>query len=343
MTRDEVVNFLVKHQLADRGIASDERRVQVTALTGGVSSDIVRVDLDGQALCLKRALPTLKVARYWAADVRRSLHEIDWLRAAHRIVPTAVPPVLAADEELCMFAMPFLDARSHPLWKSELLAGRVHRGFASSVAAVLAALHGATAADTTVAQRFAHHEDFAALRLDPYLGATAAAHPTLSSILLALRERTARTRLALIHGDVSPKNILRGPHGPVILDAECACHGDPAFDVAFLLNHLFLKCLVNPGVHREYLDEARDACSTYESCCTHEPWSQMQLRVATLLPALMLARVDGLSPVEYLGDEARKNLVRSFARDQLVSAASTLPGILDRWHQAVSSALLRVD
>ena len=36
------------------------------------------------------------------------------------------------------------------------------------------------------------------------------------------------------------------PDGPVFLDAECAWWGDPAFDLAFCLNHLLLKCLWTP-------------------------------------------------------------------------------------------------
>ena len=61
-----------------------------------------------------------------------------------------------------------------------------------------------------------------------------------------LIEVTGSTKLALVHGDVSPKNILCGPHGPVFLDAECAWYGDPAFDLAFCLNHMLLKCVWRP-------------------------------------------------------------------------------------------------
>ena len=73
--------------------------------------------------------------------------------------------------------------------------------------------------------------------------ATARAHPGLRGILHGLVRTTAATKRALVHGDVSPKNILVGPSGPVFLDAECAWYGDPAFDLAFCLNHLLLKCL----------------------------------------------------------------------------------------------------
>ncbi|MEZ5669788.1 MAG: phosphotransferase [Alphaproteobacteria bacterium] len=56
-----------------------------------------------------------------------------------------------------------------------------------------------------------------------------------------------------MHGDVSPKNILIGPAGPVFLDAECAWYGDPAFDIAFCLNHLLLKCLWTPAATGRFL------------------------------------------------------------------------------------------
>ena len=71
-----------------------------------------------------------------------------------------------------------------------------------------------------------------------------------AAALHALVETTRTTKRALVHGDVSPKNILAGPHGPVFLDAECAWWGDPAFDLAFCLNHLLLKCLWTAGRRR---------------------------------------------------------------------------------------------
>ena len=44
----------------------------------------------------------------------------------------------------------------------------------------------------------------------------------------SLAATTAATKRVLVHGDFSPKNLLAGAGGPVILDAECAWYGDPA-------------------------------------------------------------------------------------------------------------------
>ena len=39
----------------------------------------------------------------------------------------------------------------------------------------------------------------------------------------------------------------------MFLDAECAVWGDPAFDLAFCLNHLLLKCLWTPAATAGFL------------------------------------------------------------------------------------------
>jgi aminoglycoside phosphotransferase (APT) family kinase protein len=65
----------------------------------------------------------------------------------------------------------------------------------------------------------------------PILG-KARVHPKYADVILTVLHRTQSTRLALVHGDISPKNILRGPAGGHA-DAECAWYGDPAFDLAF--------------------------------------------------------------------------------------------------------------
>src|SRR5207302_6830317 len=142
-----------------------------------------------------------------------------------------------------------------------------------------------------IARLFPTDEIFYAIRLEPYLVATAEKHPDLKERILFLSKRTANQHLALVHGDVSPKNILVGPQGPVFLDAECAWYGDPAFDLAFCLNHLLLKSLVQP-LARELLRASFEALiGGYFEHVTWESKTRLEERAACLLPALLLARV----------------------------------------------------
>ena len=312
------------------GLAAQNESPRAFALTGGVSSDIWRVELRTGTICVKRALARLRVAQLWEAPVGRNVFERRWMETANRAVPGIAPKILAHDDS-GVFAMEYLDGATYPLWKAELRSGRADPEFARSVGASLVRVHASTAGRDDIARQFAADAGFHAIRLEPYLLATARVHADLAQALNSLVERTAATRLALVHGDVSPKNILVGPAGPVFLDAECAWYGDPAFDLAFCLNHLVLKGAWVPESQADFLACFDALAGAYLAGVTWESASALEARAASLLPGLLLARVDGKSPVEYLRDEASKARVRRVARALLVSAPSRLAPISEQW------------
>ncbi len=308
-----------------------------TPLSGGVSSDIWRVALARGPVCVKRALPKLKVSADWRAPVERNLYEARWMARAAAVVPEAVPALLGQDEAAGALAMEWLDPSDHPVWKTLLRDGTAPPAIAAAVGDALGRLHAATAADAVAtAQLFPTDALFHALRLDPYLLASARADPEVARPLEALAAVTARTRRALVHGDVSPKNILAGPKGPVFLDAECAWWGDPAFDLAFCLNHLLLKCLWRPVFSTAYLIGFDALATAYMRHVRWEGRVGFETRAAQLLPGLMLARVDGKSPVEYLTRDAEREQVRRVAKPLLLDPPSRLSAVRDAWAAALA-------
>jgi len=312
------------------GLAAAGEAPAASVLTGGVSSDIWKVELRAGAVCVKRALPRLRVAQLWEAPIERNRYEWRWMQVAARIAPGSAPRVLAHDAA-GLFAMEYLDASRFPVWKNELRAGRADPAFARQVGERLARIHAATAGDARMAAEFATDAGFHAIRLEPYLLATARRHADLAERLQQLAERTAATRAALVHGDVSPKNILVGAQGPVFLDAECAWYGDPAFDLAFCLNHLLLKCLWVPQAADRFVACFDALAEGY--LAMHGP-AGLEARAASLLPGLLLARIDGKSPVEYVTEEAQKARVRSVARALLVSPPATLAAVRSAWQES---------
>ena len=322
--------------LRAQGLAAAHEQISFVPLAGGVSSQIWRVDLPGRSLCVKRALPKLKVAADWQAPLSRNAFEWEWLCFAARHEPEHVPKPLAHDEAAGLFAMQFLPSEDYPVWKEQLLHGAVDVGTALQVGALLGRLHAASAHNLDVARKFDSLENFIALRLAPYLIAAGVRHPSLAPRLQELAQRTAATRVALVHGDVSPKNILVGPKGPVLLDAECAWYGDPAFDLAFCLNHLLLKCLARPELRAAYLAAFANLSDQYFAQAQWEPRAALEERSATLLPALMLARVDGKSPLEYLTSAAQHSLVRVFAQRMLKRPVATLTAVAHAWKVALA-------
>lgn len=299
--------------LRQHGLADGDDPVLLTPLTGGVSSHILKVQTARGVFVVKRALPKLRVSANWEAPIERSEYEFAWLETIAPILSGCVPRVIAFDASEGWFAMEYFDPAVFPIWKEELASGRIDIDLAAKVGQALSRIHCATAGDSAIAARFTTDNIFRAIRLEPYLEATANRHPDIADNLLALSHRTLSTKRALVHGDVSPKNILAGPFGPIFIDAECAWYGDPAFDIAFCLNHLLLKCLWNRRFAGEYLLAFDTLADSYFDGADWEPRAELEARAGQLLPALFLARIDGKSPVDYVTAESDRQLVRQTA------------------------------
>jgi Ser/Thr protein kinase RdoA (MazF antagonist) len=138
-------------------------------------------------------------------------------------------------------------------------------------------------------------------------------------------------KTALVHGDVSPKNILIGPKGPVILDAECAVYGDPAFDLAFCLTHLLVKSVFLNGKGNLLIDSARLMVGAYLSGVLWEDPQDLSRRTAKLVSALLLARLDGKSTATYLTDDQDKRVIRHQAKAFLRDPTLDLAQLINRW------------
>lgn len=80
----------------DGVVASPEARL--VALTGGVSSEIFRLENGPRVFVVKRAPEKLLLRPDWHADLGRNRFERLYLETVGRIVPGSVPRVLAAGE-----------------------------------------------------------------------------------------------------------------------------------------------------------------------------------------------------------------------------------------------------
>jgi tRNA A-37 threonylcarbamoyl transferase component Bud32 len=320
------------------GLLAPGLRARGEPLTGGVSSDIWHVVLpDGREACIKRALGKLKVAADWRAPIIRNRYEARWLARAAEAVPGSAPALLGQDEATGTLVMEWLPPDRHPVWKAQLRDGHIDPAFAGEVGRRIARIHAHAAARPALSADFPTDSLFHAIRLEPYLIATAAAHPDLAPALTGLAARTAATKVTLVHGDVSPKNILAGPGGPIFLDAECAWWGDPAFDLAFCLNHLLLKCLWNPPAAPGFLHGFEVLATAYLAGVAWEAPAALEARAASLLPGLFLARVDGKSPVEYLTDDKDKDRVRRVARKLLTCPPDRLRTVRAAWGEEIGA------
>jgi Ser/Thr protein kinase RdoA (MazF antagonist) len=312
--------------LASRGVTLEAPRI--TELGGGVSNTVLLIETSGRRFVLKQALGQLRVQDDWFSDRERIFREsaaMRWL--APHLPAGSLPEILFEDRENYLFAMSAASDQAQT-WKSLLLRGEADPGVAESVGHMLATLVARSWRDPEAERAFGDQTVFDQLRIDPYYRTTASRHPGLRPHFDRLISRMSCRRVSLVHGDWSPKNFLVSRGAVMAIDFEVTHFGDPAFDSAFLLNHLLLKSFYKPEWSAGFARMAHTFWRAYRECLPPEcHW----IEAATLnhLGCLLLARIDGKSPAEYITDTALRDRVRAFARDLIVRPPTLVADVFE--------------
>lgn len=306
MTKELLTEFTVLDYLRARGVI-DASAAQALLLGGGVSNVVIAVDQGSTRLVVKQALPRLRVEAEWLAPVDRAITEGKAIILSAEILQSG-PTLRDSDHQRFTITMDRADDGWQD-WKSFLFADRIDITTAAEVGRQIAMIHSATAGGSGLDPDFFRTEPFELLRLAPYYDSTAEKAPAQAAAIRQLADDLRSRRSCLVHGDLAPKNILVSPTpGEAwLIDWEVAHYGDPAFDLAFLLTHLTMKS-IHLAPHREALDASVTAfANAYEREFTgaRVEWSRVLLHVGCLL----MARVFGKSPAEYLDDRSRPPVV----------------------------------
>jgi 5-methylthioribose kinase len=308
----EITSAGAASYLAARGLPQPR---SVTELGGGVSNTVLLIELPERRIVLKQALHKLRVEQDWFSECGRIFRESAALcRLARHLPAGSVPEVLFEDRDNFAFAMTAAPPEAET-WKAQLMRGEAHPEIAAAIGELLAAIIRTTWHGSEWETRFGDQTVFDQLRLDPYYRSTARVHPELADRFDSLMRESASHRVALVHGDWSPKNFLVAGGSVMAIDFEVVHFGDPAFDVAFLLNHLALKSFL----HRPYKPYYQEAATRFLAPLP----SWLESAAMPHFAALMLARVDGKSPVEYLPSGLRDK-VRQTARGLILDPAATV-------------------
>jgi 5-methylthioribose kinase len=312
--------------LTSRGLQGPWR---ITPLGGGVSNTVLLAESSAQRLVLKQSLARLRVEQEWLSDRSRICRESAAIQMlAPHLSTGSLPSVVFEDPGNFLYAMEAAPPHARD-WKSLLLAGIVSPQTAEAIGAMLASMISVSWHQLRWEQAFGDQTVFDQLRLDPYYRATARRHPDLCRYYQGLIDSCSERRVSFVHGDWSPKNFLVAGDSVLAIDFEVAHFGDPSFDSAFLLNHLALKSFFRPDLAVP-LAEAADRFWT--ALRSGMPSGADWFETATIahLGGLMLARIDGKSPAEYIREEDLRQRIRGFARGLMSDPPATAGKVFDR-------------
>jgi 5-methylthioribose kinase len=330
----------VQDYLADHGLWPRGAPACIHELGGGVSNTVLLIE--GEAAggvekrwVVKQSLEKLRVQDDWRSERRRIFSEAEAIQALRPVLgQAAVPQVVHIDRENYLFVMTAAPPGS-VMWRELLLDGQVDMGVARQAGKLLALMITSSHHDRSFQKVFADRTVFDQLRLDPYYRTTAARHPDVRPVIEKLIADSWQIRTAIVHGDYSPKNMLVRGKNIFLIDFEVVHWGDPAFDAGFLLNHLFLKAFHQPRFSALYFAAAREFWKELRRGTEKAALGDFENMTLRHLGALMLARIDGKSPVEYIRDEITRDRVRRFAKRLLLEGPRRLEETLAGAEKAV--------
>ena len=291
--------------LRKRGLLTGDATVEI--LTGGVSCIVLAIDNPDISIVVKQALPELKTKAKWVADQRRAIVEANAMRVYHQITPESVPELIDCDPEeftLTMSRLPHTCTN----WKIDMLEGRIHPEMGTELGLILAKWHNTAALSAEIKAGFMEDSLFEQLRVAPFYRAVAAVNANLLTTINTLIAEITQIKITLVHGDFSPKNIMATKENrPIVLDFEVAHTGNPVFDLAFLLAHLLCKMIrtADVGEKELFIRTATQFLEKYQETSKIPVADSLAQHVALIA----LARVEGVSPVNYLDEPAQQRLV----------------------------------
>ena len=307
-TIEQVQKYLIKE-----GLVRPEDSVHVEYLSGGVSCRVWKIIRSNDRWVIKQALEKLDVKADWFSDVERIHREHRVMKQIELIVPDSnVPKVLHVDYTNHVYMMTCAE-EGVETWKDLMMSGIFNVNTAKSASSLLSQIHSQSyKIDEEQKAEFSDQKYFNQLRIDPFHRFLIQKYPELTSYINKLIDELSLQRTCLVHGDFSPKNMLVQRNGEIVLiDFEVAHWGNPVFDLAYCLGHLMLKAW-HLKKYEELLSLIRAFLGSYKG------------KVNNLLPHLglmLLARMDGKSPVNYIQDASLKQIIRMVAIDWITNAS----------------------
>ncbi len=322
LTPDNVIPYLRERGWIGDGPATAE------LLSGGVSNQVLRVTTLGDLFVVKQSRPQLRTRDAWFSDLDRIYRELEVMQALQPHLPGVVPQVLHVDRENYVYTMSHapLDAF---VWKAELLAGRIDAALGESIGRVLGRMHQVSAERRVELVGFADRAVYVQLRVDPFYRRVQERRPEVSHAIEPIVEEMMTRQDALCHGDYTPKNILVDANGFTLVDYETAHLGDPTMDLGLFLAHLTLKALRAADRWTAFLSLMQAFWHGYRESVTFQPHDDLERRGVKHLGVCLLARVDGTSPVDYLTNDAQRNLVRRLGQAILLDGVASWSGVWD--------------
>lgn len=308
LARENAVDYL-----RSKGWVPADEVLQVEELSVAQSSTVMRVTSPVRRWVVKQALPKMKSDPEWEASVERSLREVACQKYLETLLPLgSVPPIYHHDPDNFLFVMEGAPADCQ-LWHDAMMEGKTDAEVAASAGSLLGNIHRLSYLDEEALHEFGDKHFFHELQLSPFYDSVAKVYPKLADKIGAHAALLATSNVCFIHGDFTARNIVVAPHRLILLDFEAGHFGHPSFDLALMVCHLTLKTVRFREKKEDFMPLIITFWTAYLQSANFENETWHARACLPQLGCILLSRVDGKSPIDYLPDEQDRQRMRALS------------------------------
>ena len=296
--RQELLEYLISKK-----IILDNEEISIAKLEGGVSNRTVKIDFSEKSWVIKQALNKLRVSEGWFSAPERIYHEAEGMRWLNQHFPGITPELVFEDKPHFLLVMqtvpsPFVNLKAHLLKQTPDLK------FIESAGSMLGRIHEIGKDVSKIPETLQDTGFFKSLRIKPYYEKVVQNIPSTQAFYQELINESNNSLYTLTHGDFSPKNLLVKDEHLILLDHEVMHFGDGTFDLGFFTTHLLAKSLYRPQLNQVFITGVHRFFEAYKLATNIE--SAKEQRAVRHTIGCLLARISGLSPLEYLSSEQQQ-------------------------------------
>lgn len=296
--------------LEQRGILIDRgQTVRTQRLEGGCVNNVYLVTTSHSSLVVKEVLVRTDSLSGLTLSPDRIVIEYEALKLLSDLLPDSFVHPIFIDTTARTYGMEAVPSSAR-LLESDLLNGLVDLDIASRLAKMCATFHSKTAMRSELERTFANEEGLVFKLQRQCFDIDVM--PSMKERIRSLIMKIMGHRIALIHGDLCPKNVFVHNEQVILFDLEEAHFGNPALEIAYIISHYWLIGLITGFPISIYLSATRSIWLHYRESLREIP-IPAEKDVMLLIGTFILARVDGVARPYWITNNKGTCDAREFA------------------------------
>lgn len=294
----------------------------IEELRGGIINSVYRVDFGSKKIVLKQAFINAK-SRYISCKLNpdRIIKEFEAITLFKKYAKTNVlPQPIFIDRKNYVMITESIPDPFHPL-KKDLINNVLDEKVAESIVKNLSRLHNSTLRKKEIISSFDNTENFMNLKIKLQCIDITNDNAIKREIIKFINDSLSK-KIALLHGDIAPKNILIHSRSVYFIDLEESYYGDPALDLGYLLAHYFLNAINNYSLDSFY-DIINRMWKIYLRQINIEG-ENLRKRAIKYIGIFLLSRIDGQAKADQVKSERIKQIIRKISKEIILNSYDNL-------------------